>query len=112
MPQKSRQLELTFEDRGEAPNVERSVETLPIPAEPRGPGASDLLEKALSRPNLQLALKRVRKNKGSPGIDGLTVEDLPDWLRENWERVREEYLGLGHLVRYADLIEELDAEAG
>jgi group II intron reverse transcriptase/maturase len=90
MPQKSRQLELTFEDRGEAPNVGRSAETVPIPAENEGSGASDLLEKALSRPNLQLAFKRVRKNKGGPGIDGLTVEELPEWLRGNWVRVREE----------------------
>jgi hypothetical protein len=34
-------------------------------------GASDLLERVLCRPNLQAALKRVRQNKGSPGIDGI-----------------------------------------
>jgi group II intron reverse transcriptase/maturase len=38
------------------------------------------------------AYKRVRENKGSPGIDGLTVEELPAWLGENWARVREELL--------------------
>jgi len=50
------------------------------------------MERVLSRPNLLAALKRVRKNKGSPGIDGMTVDELPDWLREHWLRVREELL--------------------
>lgn len=55
-------------------------------------GASDLLERALSRPNLQAALKRVRQNKGSPGVDGMTVEALPDYLREHWPALREQLL--------------------
>lgn len=55
-------------------------------------GASDLLERALSRPNLQAALKRVRQNKGSPGIDGMSVEELPDYLREHWLELREQLL--------------------
>lgn len=56
-------------------------------------GASDLMERVLSRPNLQAALKRVRQNKGSPGIDGMTVEELPDYLREHWSVLREQLLG-------------------
>ena len=55
-------------------------------------GASDLMERVLSRPNLQAALKRVRSNKGSPGIDGMTVEELPDYLREHWPALRERLL--------------------
>ena len=55
-------------------------------------GASDLLERVLSRPNLQAALKRVRQNKGSPGIDGMSVEELPDYLREHWVELREQLL--------------------
>jgi RNA-directed DNA polymerase len=55
-------------------------------------GASDLLERVLSRPNLQAALKRVRQNKGSPGIDGMSVEELPDYLREHWVKLREQLL--------------------
>jgi group II intron reverse transcriptase/maturase len=50
------------------------------------------MERALSRPNMLAAYKRVRENKGSPGIDGLTVEELPVWLGENWSRIREELL--------------------
>jgi len=92
MPQMSKQLELPFEDRGEAPKVERSVEASTAPAGLEGSGVSDLLERVLSRPNMQVALKRVRKNKGSAGIDGMTVEELPEWLRENWSAVREQLL--------------------
>ena len=55
-------------------------------------GASDLLERVLSRPNLQAALKRVRQNQGSPGIDGMSVEELPQYLREHWIELRERLL--------------------
>jgi RNA-directed DNA polymerase len=55
-------------------------------------GASDLMGKVLERRNLQVALKRVRKNKGSPGIDGMTVEELPDHLRRHWVEIREQLL--------------------
>jgi len=92
MPQMSGQLELPFESRGEAPKVERSVEALTARAESEGSGASGLLERVLSRPNMLAAYKRVKQNKGSPGIDGMTVEELLPWLRENWERVRQDLL--------------------
>ena len=55
-------------------------------------GVSDLMEKVCERPNLQAALKRVRQNAGKPGIDGMTVEELPDYLRVHWPRLREELL--------------------
>jgi len=44
------------------------------------------------RPNLLAALKRVRRNKGSPGIDGMTVDELSGHLREEWPRLREQVL--------------------
>lgn len=55
-------------------------------------GSADLMEKVVSRPNLLSALKRVRKNKGSPGIDGMTVGVLPAFLTAQWARIREELL--------------------
>jgi RNA-directed DNA polymerase len=55
-------------------------------------GASDLMERVCERPNLQAALKRVRRNAGSPGIDGMTVEELSGHLRVHWPRLREELL--------------------
>ena len=44
---------------------------------------ADLLERILSRENLNKAYKRVRANKGAPGIDGMTVEDALPWLRQH-----------------------------
>jgi len=40
-----------------------------------------LLERVLSRENMQRAWKRVRANKGAPGIDGMSVEEVPDFAR-------------------------------
>jgi RNA-directed DNA polymerase len=91
-PQMSRQLELPLTGRGEAPRGKRSEE---LPTATRGnerSGASDLMGRVVSRPNLQAALKRVRKNKGSPGIDGMTVEELPDYLRTHWPMLRDQLL--------------------
>jgi RNA-directed DNA polymerase len=56
------------------------------------PGTSGLMEAALTRSNLRAALKRVKQNKGSPGIDGMTVEELPNHLRVHWPRLREQLL--------------------
>ena len=44
---------------------------------------ADLPEKVLDRENLNRAFKKVKANKGAPGIDGMTVEDAPEWLREH-----------------------------
>lgn len=52
----------------------------------------ELLEEVLSRSNLELALKRVRQNKGSAGIDGMTVDELPDHLKRNWEAIKQQLL--------------------
>lgn len=50
------------------------------------------MELVCERQNLQAALRRVRKNKGSPGIDKMTVDGLRDFLKANWPRVREDLL--------------------
>jgi RNA-directed DNA polymerase len=92
MPQMTNQLELPFEDRGEAPRVERSVEASTLPEGREGSGASGLMERVVSRPNLLAAYKRVKRNKGSPGIDGMTVDELPRWLGDHWPGVRERLL--------------------
>jgi group II intron reverse transcriptase/maturase len=50
------------------------------------------MERVCQRPNLIAAFKRVKRNRGSPGIDGMSVEALPDYLREHWPALREQLL--------------------
>jgi RNA-directed DNA polymerase len=88
----SRQLELPFEKRGEAPTVERSVEAASATKGSGHLGSAELMERVLSRPNLRAALKRVKSNRGSPGIDGMTVEELPAHLRAAWPGLRDQLL--------------------
>ena len=58
----------------------------------RGVGNPDsdenLLEQILSRPNMSMAWKRVKANKGAPGIDKMTVNDFLSFAREHWEKIR------------------------
>jgi group II intron reverse transcriptase/maturase len=90
--QMSMQMELLLEGRGEAPRVERSGEAMSAVQGDERSGIDDLMEQVIERANCLRALKRVRKNKGSAGIDGMSVEELPEYLRENWERIRAELL--------------------
>jgi len=50
----------------------------------------ELLEAVLASDNLARAWKRVKSNKGAPGIDGVTVEDWPAHVREHWPALREQ----------------------
>ena len=52
-------------------------------------GGADLLERILSRGNLNRAYQRVKANKGAPGIDEMTVEEALPWLREHREELLE-----------------------
>ena len=61
--------------------LSRNPESIPSPA---------LLAQVLDRANLRRALKQVRQNKGAPGLDGMTVEALPDYLRHHWPEIREQ----------------------
>ena len=51
---------------------------------------SELLEKILSNENMNTAYKRVCANKGAGGVDGVTVEQLGDYIKENWDSIREQ----------------------
>ncbi len=52
----------------------------------------NLMEKVCERENLNRAYKRVKANKGAPGIDGMTVGELHDWLKEHKEELVESLL--------------------
>ena len=51
---------------------------------------TQLLEDVLASDNLARAWKRVKANKGAPGIDGMTIEDFPAHARAHWPAVREQ----------------------
>jgi hypothetical protein len=88
------QIELPLEDRGEASGVQRSGEAPSAGRadERSGLDTSLLMERVLEGGNLRRALKRVQQNEGSPGVDGLTVDELPAYLRDHWSTIREQLL--------------------
>ena len=91
--QKSKhQLELGLEERGEASKGQRSGEAVPAEQGNERSGSDRLMERVVEHANAVAAFKRVRKNRGSPGIDAMTVDELPEYLRQNWERIRAELL--------------------
>ena len=51
-----------------------------------------VMEEVCERGNLKRALRRVKSNKGSPGIDGMTVGELPGYLKQHWLAIREQLL--------------------
>ena len=54
--------------------------------------SNQLLEEVLSRGNLKKALQRVKSNGGAPGVDGMTVDELPEYLKANWAGLKEQLL--------------------
>jgi RNA-directed DNA polymerase len=51
-----------------------------------------LMEAVCERENLKGALRQVRANRGSPGVDGMTVVGLKDYLKQHWPAIREQLL--------------------
>ena len=77
---------------GEAASPPVRVEAATAGPDTGRSGTSGLMELVVERQNCLAALKRVTGNKGSPGIDGMTVEELPGFLRQHWPRLREDLL--------------------
>src|ERR1035437_8011002 len=51
-----------------------------------------LMEEVCGRENCKQALKRVKANKGSAGVDGMTVQQLPEYLKQHWPVIREQLM--------------------
>ena len=51
-----------------------------------------LMEEVCERENLKAALQRVKANQGSPGVDGMTVIGIKDYLKQHWPAIREQLL--------------------
>jgi len=83
------------ETRSEAPQAPgQRAETLTAKRMNERPASSDkqLMEAVCERENCLQALKRVKSNKGGPGIDGMTVDQLPGYLMEHWPGIRDQLL--------------------
>jgi RNA-directed DNA polymerase len=87
-------------DRGMAPGKQlalpcaqrRGEASVGAPGESTPVGDERLMEHGGERHNLLTALARVKANGGSPGIDGMTVEELPGYFRQHWPEIRAGWL--------------------
>jgi len=70
------------------------------------------MEEVVERENLRKALKQVRRNKGAPGVDGMTVEQLGDYLAENWSEMREALLQCSYQPKPGRRVEIPKANGG
>lgn len=90
------QLELAFTDesRSEAPRVSaEGTESLTAKRRAESPAiGGELMEEVCERENCKRALARVKANKGSAGMDGMTVQQLPEFLKQHWPAIREQLL--------------------
>ena len=80
----ARQLWLSFEIKGGLFTTKADTAS-PVEDE-------QLMEKVVDRDNLLTALGNVKRNGGSPGIDGMTVEDLPEYLKRRWPKIRRQLM--------------------
>ena len=90
------QLVLAFmaEDTGEARRAAiEGTESLAAKRGTESPAIGEqLMEEVCERENCKQALARVKANKGSAGVDGMTVHELPDFLKQHWPAIREQLL--------------------
>jgi RNA-directed DNA polymerase len=89
-----RELDFSSTPTGEARKAgEEENESLEARHAPKSPARSDrLMEEIVDRENLKEALRRVKANKGSPGVDGMTVDQLDDYLKQQWPTILEQLL--------------------
>jgi RNA-directed DNA polymerase len=94
--QQNIQTELNFSSTpaGEAREAGREeAELLPATNDPESPARTNrLMEEVCERENLKEALRRVKANKGSAGIDRMTVDGIADYLKQHWPAIREQLL--------------------
>src|SRR6202021_2251702 len=81
------------ESRGAAPMAfEGGTESELAKRRAESPTSEQWMEEVCERENCKQALRRVKANKGSPGIDGMTVEKLSGHLKQHWPAFREQLL--------------------
>lgn len=90
------QLLLAFaeENRGEAPQgLKEGTESFTAKRGTENPAISEqLMEEVCERENCKQALARIKANKGSAGMDRMTVQQLPEFLKQHWPTIRKQLL--------------------
>ena len=89
-----RELDFSSAPAGEAREAGREEDRIaPAMHAPESPASTNrLMEEVCERENLKEALRRVKVNKGSPGVDGMTVDAITDYLKQHWPAIREQLL--------------------
>ena len=116
MRQKNTQENLDFNSTptGEARTAGGEVtESFSTGHAPESPASTNqLMEEIGERENLKRALQRVKANKGNPGIDGMTVEELPGYLQQHWPAIREQLLSGTYAPRPVRRVEIAKPDGG
>src|SRR5437763_16263335 len=88
------ELDFSFLPAGEAREAGREeIESLSTARDTESPAKTNrLMEEVCERENLKEALRQVKANKGSAGIDRMTVGQLSDYLKQHWPVIREQLL--------------------
>ena len=90
------QLKLAFmeESGSEAPTASvEGTESFTAKHQTESPAIGEqLMEEVCGRENCKQALARVKANKGRAGVDGMTVQQLPEYLKQHWAAIREQLL--------------------
>jgi len=88
------ELDFSFTRSGEACGTESEETESPLAVhDPESPASTNrLMEEVCERENLKEALRQVKANKGSAGIDRMTVGQLDDYLKQHWPVIRERLL--------------------
>jgi RNA-directed DNA polymerase len=88
------ELDLPMPGRGEAPRLDwQEVEAVTATAERESPAPTEhLMEAICDSDNIETALRAVVRNKGAPGVDGITVQQLPGILKARWSEIEDQLL--------------------
>ena len=90
------QCSLALEPKGRGETLAsgyQRAEPLAAKSAPESPAVMEqLMEEVCDRENLQSAWRRVRRNQGAPGVDGMTIDDAKNYLREHWPSIRSQML--------------------
>ena len=70
-----------------------------------------MIDLILSSENMHKAWKQVKRNGGSPGVDGMTIEEFPDYLKSRWTKIKRALL-LGYYVPSPVLKVEIPKKSG